>query len=59
MEASFRISKWFEIFAGVTYTFAGQHIPREGDCQAGFVATFGAGVSSPEPTDIRDTKCLR
>ena len=28
--------------------------PRE----AGFVATFGAGVSSPEPTDIKNTKCL-
>lgn len=28
--------------------------PRE----AGFVATFGAGVSSPEPTDIKNTQCL-
>ena len=28
--------------------------PRE----EGFFATFGAGVGSPEPTDIRDTKCL-
>ncbi len=28
--------------------------PRE----AGFVATFGAGVSSPEPTDVKNTKCL-
>jgi thiosulfate reductase/polysulfide reductase chain A len=28
--------------------------PRE----VGFTATFGAGVGSPEPTDIRDTKCL-
>jgi thiosulfate reductase/polysulfide reductase chain A len=28
--------------------------PRE----AGFVATFGAGVSSPEPTDVRNTQCL-
>ncbi len=28
--------------------------PRE----VGFIATFGDGLSSPEPTDIRDTKCL-
>lgn len=28
--------------------------PRE----VGFSATFGAGVGSPEPTDIRDTKCM-
>lgn len=28
--------------------------PRE----EGFYATFGAGIGSPEPTDIRDTKCL-
>lgn len=28
--------------------------PRE----VGFTATFGAGVGSPEPTDIRDTKCM-
>ena len=28
--------------------------PRE----VAFAATFGAGVGSPEPTDIRDTKCL-
>ena len=28
--------------------------PRE----VGFAATFGSGVGSPEPTDIRDTKCL-
>jgi len=28
--------------------------PRE----VGFIATYGAGLGSPEPTDIRDTKCL-
>lgn len=28
--------------------------PRE----VGFAATFGSGIGSPEPTDIRDTKCL-
>jgi len=28
--------------------------PRE----AGFVATYGAGISSPEPTDVKNTKCL-
>ena len=28
--------------------------PRE----VGFITTFGSGVGSPEPTDIRDTRCL-
>ena len=28
--------------------------PRE----VGFIATFGDGLNSPEPTDIRDTRCL-
>ncbi|MCD4682443.1 MAG: molybdopterin-dependent oxidoreductase, partial [Bacteroidales bacterium] len=28
--------------------------PRE----VGFIATFGSPIGSPEPTDIRDTKCL-
>lgn len=28
--------------------------PRE----VGFAATFGVGLGSPEPTDIRDTRCL-
>ncbi|MCK5775079.1 MAG: molybdopterin-dependent oxidoreductase, partial [Bacteroidales bacterium] len=28
--------------------------PRE----AGFVATYGAGISSPEPTDVKNTDCL-
>lgn len=28
--------------------------PRE----AGFVATYGMGLSSPEPTDVKNTKCL-
>jgi len=28
--------------------------PRE----VGFTATFGSGVGSPEPTDIRDAKCM-
>ena len=28
--------------------------PRE----VGFIATFGDGLSSPEPTDIRDTRCM-
>lgn len=28
--------------------------PRE----AGFVSTYGAGVSSPEPTDVKNTNCL-
>ncbi|HRF40077.1 MAG TPA: molybdopterin-dependent oxidoreductase, partial [Saprospiraceae bacterium] len=29
-----------------------------GPRDAGFKATYGAGVGSPEPTDIRDTRCL-
>ncbi len=28
--------------------------PRE----VGFIATYGAGIGSPEPTDIRDSRCL-
>jgi thiosulfate reductase/polysulfide reductase chain A len=30
----------------------------KGPREAGFLATFGAGLGSPEPTDIRDTRCL-
>lgn len=36
--------------------------PSNAQCKAprevGWEATFGAGLHSPEPTDIRDTKCL-
>ena len=26
--------------------------------EAGFIATYGAGLASPEPTDVRNTNCL-
>ena len=39
-ETSFRITQYFELYAGGTYTFAGQNLPRECDAQAGFVVTF-------------------
>lgn len=39
-ESSFRINRYFEIFCGGTYTFAGKYIPRECDCHGGFVVTF-------------------
>ncbi len=26
--------------------------------EAGFIATYGAGLASPEPTDVRNAKCL-
>jgi len=39
-ESSFRISKWFEMYFGATYMFAGQNIPRESDGHIGFIVTF-------------------
>ncbi|MCK4500725.1 hypothetical protein KAU11_09505 [Candidatus Babeliales bacterium] len=39
-ETSFRISKWFELYSGGSYTFAGQNVPRETDMHGGFVVTF-------------------
>ena len=36
--------------------------PAYGQClgprETAFISTFGEGIESPEPTDIRDTKCL-
>lgn len=40
LETSFRINQYFEIFCNCAYTFAGQNIPREMDCSAGFFVTF-------------------
>jgi hypothetical protein len=40
LESSFRITRWFEIYCGGAYTFAGQNVPRESDCHGGFVVTF-------------------
>jgi hypothetical protein len=39
-ETSFRITEYFELYAGGTYTFAGQNLPRECDAHGGFVVTF-------------------
>ena len=47
----------FEAFGSETVgepAYAQCRGPRE----AGFAATFGSWIGSPEPTDIRDTKCL-
>jgi hypothetical protein len=40
LETSFRITRYFEIFCGAIYTFAGRNIPRECDGHGGFVVTF-------------------
>jgi len=40
LETSFRITQYFEIFCGGTYTFAGRNVPRESDAHGGFVVTF-------------------
>lgn len=39
-ENSFRITRWFELYWGLAYTFAGENIPRELDCNGGIVVTF-------------------
>ncbi|MEN8224400.1 MAG: molybdopterin-dependent oxidoreductase [Bacteroidota bacterium] len=43
---------------GSTNIVAPSYAQCRGPREVGFTATFGAGVGSPEPTDIRDTKCL-
>ena len=43
---------------GSTNITAPSYAQCRGPREVGFAATFGAGVGSPEPTDIRDTKCL-
>lgn len=39
-ETSFRITKWFELFCGATYVFAGKNVSRDADCHGGFVVSF-------------------
>lgn len=43
---------------GTTNITAPSYAQCKGPREAGFMATFGAHVGSPEPTDIRDTRCL-
>ena len=43
---------------GSTNIAAPSYAQCRGPREVGFIATFGQGLSSPEPTDIRDTKCL-
>jgi len=43
---------------GSTNITAPSYAQCRGPREVGFAATFGSGVGSPEPTDIRDTKCL-
>ena len=40
LEGSWRATQWLEFFAGGTYVFAGQHIPREADCHGGVNVKF-------------------
>jgi len=39
-ETSCQINKWFEIFAGASYTFAGQNLMQDTDAHAGFNIRF-------------------
>lgn len=39
-EKSIRITRWFELFCGGAYTFAGKNVPRELDMHLGCVITF-------------------
>ena len=43
---------------GSTNIAAPSYAQCRGPREVGFTATFGSGVGSPEPTDIRDTRCL-
>lgn len=43
---------------GSTNITAPSYAQCRGPREVGFQATFGSGVGSPEPTDIRDTRCL-
>ena len=51
-------------FGNLIKAFGSQNIaaPSYAQCrgprEVAFMATFGNGLNSPEPTDIRDTKCL-
>ncbi len=43
---------------GSTNVAAPSYAQCRGPREVGFIATFGAGIGSPEPTDIRDSRCL-
>ena len=43
---------------GSTNIAAPSYAQCRGPREVGFIATFGDGLNSPEPTDIRDTRCL-
>jgi thiosulfate reductase/polysulfide reductase chain A len=43
---------------GVPHTTSPSYAQCRGPREVGFFATLGANIGSPEPTDIRDTKCL-
>jgi len=43
---------------GSTNITAPSYAQCRGPREVGFATTFGGGVGSPEPTDIRDTRCL-
>lgn len=43
---------------GSTNIAAPSYAQCRGPREVGFMATFGEALESPEPTDIRDTKCL-
>ena len=43
---------------GSTSIAAPSYAQCRGPREVAFIATFGEGLDSPEPTDIRDTKCL-
>ncbi|MBN2892665.1 MAG: molybdopterin-dependent oxidoreductase [Bacteroidales bacterium] len=43
---------------GSTSIAAPSYAQCRGPREVGFIATFGEGVNSPEPTDIENTKCM-
>ncbi|HAG15334.1 MAG TPA: nitrate reductase [Bacteroidales bacterium] len=43
---------------GSTNIAAPSYAQCRGPREVGFIATFGAGIGSPEPTDIRNSRCL-
>ncbi len=43
---------------GSTNVAAPSYAQCRGPREVAFIATFGEGLNSPEPTDIRDTRCL-
>lgn len=55
--AGHHLGHLFKSYGSTTIT-APSYAQCRGPREVGFAATFGSGVGSPEPTDIRDTKCL-